>query len=103
MNKIHNREYLHERTLRSKSTDNWELYKASKNRVTLKIRESKRDFVEEAIEQCTNRPKNMRSRKTAFTIETEFVIILTFNYKLKAVLLHLFNLWLTVLMISSIA
>lgn len=46
MNEVHNRDYLHERTLRSKSADNWELYKA---------REAERDFVEEATDQCTNR------------------------------------------------
>lgn len=66
LNEIHNREYLHERALRSKLADDWKLYKASRNRVTLKIREAKRDFVEGAIDQCNNRPKDMWSRIKQF-------------------------------------
>lgn len=54
LKEIHNREYLNERALRSKSADDWKLYKASRSRVTLKIREAKWDFVEEAIDFSRN-------------------------------------------------
>jgi hypothetical protein len=66
LNEMHNGDYLHERALRSKLETDWDLYKASRNRVTFKIREAKRNFVEEAIDQCTTRPKDMWSRLKQF-------------------------------------
>lgn len=49
-----------------KAADNWKLYKASRNRVTLKVRKAKREFVKEAIDQRTNCPKDMWSRIKKF-------------------------------------
>lgn len=97
-----NREYLHKRALRFKSADHRELYKASKNLVTLKIREEKGDFVEEAIDQCTNRSEDMWPLIKPF-YHRNSICHHAYNHKLKAVLLHLLNLWLNVLMISSVA
>lgn len=57
---LRNREYLHERALRSKS------FKAKRNCVILKIREAKRALVEEAIDQRINPLKDMLSRIKQF-------------------------------------
>lgn len=97
-----NRKYLHKRVLWFKTADHRELYKASKNLVTLKIREEKGDFVEEAIDQCTNRSEDMWSLIKPF-LPSKRYLSSCLQLQTKSRTINLLNLWLNVLMISSVA
>lgn len=60
------RDYLHSKALKSNSELDWSLFKRSRNIVVSKVREAKRTFVDEAIEQSSMKPKDMWDRLKQF-------------------------------------
>ncbi|XP_055997204.1 uncharacterized protein LOC130047053 [Ostrea edulis] len=55
LTEMHCREHLFKKATQSNDGHAWNLYRASRNRVTKKIREEKHAFVEEAISQAENK------------------------------------------------
>jgi hypothetical protein len=64
--KMHQRDYLHQKALQHNSDYYWKLYKRARNLVVSKIREAKRTFVDEAINQAQTKPKDMWTRLKQF-------------------------------------
>ena len=63
---MHQRDYLHTKALQHNSEYYWKLYKRARNLVVSKIREAKRTFVDEAINQAQTKPKDMWTRLKQF-------------------------------------
>ena len=49
LNEMHHRDYLHLKAIRTKEEADWTLFKAARNRVIAKIKQGKRDYLDEAI------------------------------------------------------
>lgn len=65
LNEMHHRDYLHKKALRSKEESDWLLFKASRNRVTSKIKQAKKDYLDEAI-LCSQNAKETWKRIKEF-------------------------------------
>jgi hypothetical protein len=65
LTEMHCREHLFKKATQS-DDHAWNLYRASRNRFTKKIREAKHEFVEEAISQAENKPKDMWDKLKQF-------------------------------------
>ena len=63
---MHQRDYLHAKALKSNTDIDWALYKRAGNIVVSKVREAKRTFVDEAIEQSSMKQKDMWNRLKQF-------------------------------------
>ena len=59
LSEMRQRDILHRRVLKSRDQPDWILYKAARNRVVSKIKDAKREFVENAINQANTKPKDM--------------------------------------------
>ncbi|OWF43390.1 hypothetical protein KP79_PYT24916 [Mizuhopecten yessoensis] len=59
LSEMHTRDYLHEQARKSKLDTDWDLYKAARNRVVTKIKQTKRDYLDEAMLQCSKNSKDM--------------------------------------------
>ena len=57
---------LHRKALKSLDESDLNLYKAARNRVVSKIKEAKREFVENDIHQSSEKPKDMWDRLKEF-------------------------------------
>ena len=68
LTEMHQRDYLHTKALQHNSDYYWKLYKRARNLVIVvsKIREAKRTFVDEAINQAQTKPKDMWTRLKQF-------------------------------------
>jgi hypothetical protein len=83
LTEMHQRDYLHTKALQHNSDYYWKLYKRARNLVIVvsKIREAKRTFVDEAINQAQTKPKDMWTRLKQFlpskcnTIQTSYLQI----------------------------
>ena len=54
LNEMHQRDYLHEKAIQSKLETDWNLFKAARNRVSTRIKQAKRDYLDEAILSSQN-------------------------------------------------
>jgi hypothetical protein len=66
LTEMHCRERLFKKAKQSDDNHAWNLYRASRNRVTKKIGEAKHEFVEEAICQAENKPTDMWNKLKQF-------------------------------------
>jgi hypothetical protein len=68
LTEMHQRDYLYKKALQHNSDYYWKLYKRARNLVIVvsKIREAKRTFVDEAINQAQTTPKDMWTRLKQF-------------------------------------
>ena len=66
LSEMRQRDYLHRKALKSLEESDWNLYKAARNRVVSKIKAAKREFVENAINQSNEKPKDMWDRLKEF-------------------------------------
>jgi hypothetical protein len=73
LTEMHQRDYLYKKALQHNSDYYWKLYKRARNLVIVvsKIREAKRTFVDEAINQAQTTPKDIYvdTFETIFTIK----------------------------------
>jgi hypothetical protein len=61
LSEMRQRDFLHRESLRSRQTSDWARYRAARNRVVKVIGDANREFVDNAINQCSDKPKNMWS------------------------------------------
>lgn len=66
LTEMRHRDYLHIQALKTNSENDWALYKYSRNTVVSKIREAKKIFIDEVIEQVSMKPKDMWTRLKQF-------------------------------------
>ena len=66
LSEMQQRDYLHNKALKTNNEHDWKLYKAARNRAVAIIKEVKRNFVKEAINQAESKPKDMWTRLKQF-------------------------------------